>query len=102
MQDLANHPKYPEKINLKEIRDQMLGRRCNTGIVFAWGINDVRTCSRLRQPLEERFIEPERLFDDDLTFVKIKCNSLTTFGLTKEGSVYFWGFDIKEAEIEKS
>ncbi len=98
--DLANHPQHPGKINLKEVRDQMLGRRCNTGLVFAWGINDERTCNGLREPSESPFTLPERLFDDDLTFVKTKCSSLTTFGLTKEGSVYVWGF-VKESGSEK-
>lgn len=30
-------------INLKELRDQLIGRRCGNGIVFTWGIaNDGR------------------------------------------------------------
>lgn len=31
-------------INLKELRDQIVGERINTNVVFGWGLNDERLC----------------------------------------------------------
>ena len=33
-------------INLKELRDQIIGERINTNVVFGWGLNDERLCTR--------------------------------------------------------
>ena len=33
-------------INLKELRDQIIGERINTNVVFGWGLNDERLCSK--------------------------------------------------------
>ena len=35
-------------INLKELRDQILGERMNTNIVFGWGLDDERLCQESR------------------------------------------------------
>jgi hypothetical protein len=46
--DLATNKDKSELINLKELRDQLLGRRIDSGLVFMWGINDDRTCKKQR------------------------------------------------------
>lgn len=46
--DLATTKDKSELINLKELRDQLLGRRIDSGLVFMWGINDDRTCKKQR------------------------------------------------------
>ena len=32
--------------NLKELRDQILGYRVNTNVVFGWGMADERLCAK--------------------------------------------------------
>jgi alpha-tubulin suppressor-like RCC1 family protein len=102
--DLATNEVKSELINLKELRDQLLGRRINSGLVFMWGINDDRTCKKQREskikdakdPNDSNInalIPPTQIeFDDQVKIVKIKCGGMHTLGLSSEGQVYGWGF----------
>ncbi len=40
--ELATDNTKPDMINLKELRNLLIGRRKNIGIVFVWGMNDER------------------------------------------------------------
>ena len=52
--DLASDPEREDMINLKALRDMLIGTHRNTGIVFAWGINDERTGGKSDDHLHEQ------------------------------------------------
>ena len=83
-------------INLKELRDLIVGKRTNHGIVFAWGLNDERlgtdTNSRKKQTDREHFEKPKIIkFDNDPAVIKVVCGDTYTLCLTENGNVYSWG-----------
>ena len=106
MKEQKKHLKNPDVskgedyINLKELRDQILGRRCSNGQLMMWGIaND----GRLGLEFEEfKEAHPNELIakglqlvqfpDPTLMVSKVECGSSFTLVLSETGFLYSWGF----------
>lgn len=81
-------------INLKELRDQILGERLNTNIVFGWGLNDERLCSRSSQSdnARRRYLRHKVLGQlTGLQVTSAACGNSYSLVLTQDGAVYAWG-----------
>ena len=74
----------------------IVGKRTNTGIVFAWGLDDERlgtdTKSNKIKTDRERFSKPKIIkFENDPAVIKVVCGDTYTLCLTENGNVYSWG-----------
>jgi alpha-tubulin suppressor-like RCC1 family protein len=88
---------------LKELRDQLVGRRCGNGIVFTWGIANY---GRLGIPLNNEQMKVINSENHDLLALKpsvvkfpeptiiiykVSCGSSFSLAMSTEGNVYSWG-----------
>ena len=114
---LAN-PDDESMINLKELRDLIVGQRTNHGVVFAWGLDDERLCcapaaqgmktgllsstrnsssppSKQSLPGSKRtwIARPKviKLPGADLAVAKVVCGNSYSLVLCENGAVYSWG-----------
>ena len=82
-------------INLKELRDLIVGERTNHGIVFVWGLDDERLGTDKKSgPKTDResFSKPKMIkFENDPAVIKVVCGDTYTLCLTDRGNVYSWG-----------
>ena len=81
-------------LNLKELRDQILGYRVNTNVVFGWGLNDERLCSRSNHSdkAPRRYMRHKVLGQlTELQVVRVACGNSYSLALTQSGHVYAWG-----------
>ena len=81
-------------INLKELRDQILGHRVNTNVVFGWGLNDERLCSRSNLPdkAPRRYMRQKVLGAlTNYQVTRVACGNSFSLALTQDGKVYAWG-----------
>ena len=94
-------------INLKELRDQIMKRRCSNGQLMMWGIaNDGRLGLEFEEFQEgdkkggeanKRELVSKGLqivqFPEPTTVVaKVECGSSFTLVLTEDGLLFSWGF----------
>lgn len=103
---LLEHGKKEEFVNLKELRDHLMQRRCSNGILFMFGMaNEGRLGVRDQQVEEAQdcdktphtFIKPMRLVrfdqvDNNVNIKKVQCGSSFAIALSETGSMYAWGF----------
>ena len=87
-------------INLKELRDLIVGQRTNHGVVFAWGLDDERLCSKQGSSLQQnnnlsinRISRPKviKMPDTEIAVTKVVCGNSYTLVLGENGHVYSWG-----------
>ena len=98
-------------INLKELRDQILGRKSSTNVVFGWGLHDLRLQNNdeVRSALinkrgnqdgpksnndgaKEDFANPKKMnFQSEVEIEKIECGDSYTIALDSKGQVWSWG-----------
>ena len=82
-----------EYINLKDLRDQIQGERMNTNIVFGWGLNDERLCTKSNQnERAPRYLRHKVLGHlTGLQVISVACGNSYSLALTQKGTVYAWG-----------
>jgi alpha-tubulin suppressor-like RCC1 family protein len=103
-------------INLKELRDQMIGHRYKNGLVVSWGIvNDgrigVKKLKIKKDVLQQSSYQTDEEEEEDvhtlraskpvilhisetLMIIKIACGNSHTLALTQlEGHVFSWGLN---------
>lgn len=91
-----------ELINIRELRDQILGYRYSNGNVCTWGIDEE---GRLGNTLKKDIGEEERYCPRIVKFdyingqrpiiTKVSCGSSHTLALTNHGKVFGWGLGQK-------
>lgn len=84
-----------EFVNIREIRDQVLGYRYSNGMVWTWGLD---TNGRLgRETKDPNFnYEPHKITFPRVRgrrpiIIKISCGSSSTLALGSTGEVFSWG-----------
>lgn len=101
---------HEQYINLKELRDQMLGHRCSNGKLFMYGMaNEGRLGVRLgggENALPDQAVFkaqlrglqlvqfPEEVFNQGsapVQIIKVECSSSFTIALSSQGYLYSWG-----------
>ncbi len=87
----------------RELRDQLIGRRCGNGIVFTWGICNDGRMGIGNQDLGMTGVDEEELIavkptiiqfpTPNIIIVKVACGLTYTLALTSSetGFVYSWG-----------
>ena len=100
-------------INLKELRDQILGFRCSNGKLFTYGVaNEGRLGVHIPELEQQggkdgkgkdgdeskhfvmmpKGIQLVQFPDPQLQVVKVECGGSFTLALTSTGHLYSWGF----------
>lgn len=81
-------------LNLKELRDQILGYRVNTNCVFGWGLKDERLCVQPPSNSDKarRYMRCKVLGDlTNKQITSVNCGNSFSIGLTESGQVFAWG-----------
>lgn len=95
-QDIAEKGSY-NMINLRTLRNQIMGRTITENVIFGWGLNDERLCRDTEdldpmQNYENKYTAAKMLHQ--LNFKKVKriaCGDSFSLALTEEGRIYSWG-----------
>lgn len=104
--------KHEDYINLKEVRDLMLGYRASNNRLFMFGMAnegrlgvDIPGLMEREQSKEANFVkeiapltfvrfarEDDRPETEEVRIAKVQCGSSNTLALTTDGRLYSWGF----------
>ena len=94
-----------EMVNIRELRDQILGYRYSNGNVCTWGIDEEGRLGYSRGEGSEKGVEEERYYPKIVRIpyinnkrpiiTKVSCGSSHTLALTNEGKVFGWGLGQK-------